>query len=172
MSKAAREPDSKAKAIGRRAEELRKARGMTQEAAAKASGSLARTEITKLETGYSKASTARVQTAIARAYSVPVELVEPYLHGRIELEDFLSHGGPGGYARFGNLEAALAYHGDRWSAPTIAATRAYALTQVSDPEGPEWASLLDRVEEALSAIGLVRPDSEAPSARNSRERSE
>ncbi len=136
---------------------------MTQDAAAKQSGGiLARTEIAKLEGGYSQARTTRIQDGLAHAYSVPSELIGQYLHGKLELEDLLSHGGPGGYARLGNLEAALSFHEEKWAPPTIAATRAFALGQSVDPRPAEWAAILDRVEEALIAAGLVTPGGDEP----------
>ncbi|EYF06039.1 helix-turn-helix domain-containing protein [Chondromyces apiculatus] len=55
------------------------------------------------------------------------------------------------------LEAALAYHQNKWSAPTVAAARAMA----SQPEGeelqpPEWTETLDAIEAALGKIKLKR----------------
>lgn len=161
-------PTKKGKALGERAAKLREARGLTQEAAAKASGLLARTEISKLENGYLQARTTRQQEGLSRAYSVPFELIARYLEGRLELEELLTHGGPAGYARLGNLESALSYHGDRWAPPTVAAARAFAVEQTVDPTGPEWAALLDRVEKALTEVGLVSPqESEPASSRKS-----
>lgn len=138
---------------------------MTQDAAAKASGVMSRTEFSKLENGYLQASTTRVREGIARAYSVPGELVGRFLQGDLELEELISHGGPAGYARLGNLESALSYHGDRWAPPTIAAARAFAIEQTVDPSGPEWAALLDRIETALVKVGLVSQEKDEPSAR-------
>lgn len=141
-----------------RAYDLRVRRGLTQQAAAERSGNLLqRTEIAKIEGGHNKATTERVQAGLARAYTVPQSMIGPYMRGEIDLDDLLSTSASDpGYARFGNLEAALAYHGDRWQGPTVAAARAYALTCPGDMLPAQWTDLLDKVESALASTGIVQ----------------
>ena len=149
-------PDGERKARGDRAEKLRERRGLTQQAAAIKSGILSREEITKLETGVTLGSTTRFQQGISRAYGVPLELVEAYLRGDRELDDVLSHGtGENGWTHYGNIEAALSYHGERWHPVTIATGRALALCYDDDPGPPEWATLLDRIETTLATAKLL-----------------
>ncbi|WP_437935282.1 helix-turn-helix domain-containing protein [Sorangium sp. So ce341] len=54
------------------------------------------------------------------------------------------------------LEAAIAYHRGKWSAPTVAAARAFATSpEAADLEPPEWADVLDQIDAALSKIKLT-----------------
>lgn len=54
-----------------------------------------------------------------------------------------------------NLEAAIAYHREKWSAPALAAARAMAAgPDAEELEPPEWAEVLDQVEVALSKVRL------------------
>lgn len=53
------------------------------------------------------------------------------------------------------IEAAIAYHGEKWSAPTLAAARAFAMTPEAQTLQPqEWADVLDQIEAALSKVKL------------------
>ncbi len=53
--------------------------------------------------------------------------------------------------RLEGLEIAIAYHGQKWSAPTVAAAR---LIDGHDRQPHEWATVLDRLEKAINqAIG-------------------
>ncbi|WP_437671489.1 helix-turn-helix domain-containing protein [Sorangium sp. So ce131] len=54
------------------------------------------------------------------------------------------------------LEAAIAYHRGKWSAPTVAAARALGATpEAADLEPPEWADVLDQIEAAMSKVKLT-----------------
>lgn len=81
--------------------------------------------------------------------------------GQGDMDD--AEGGPasigGGAGRragkMGALEAAIAYHEGKWSAPTVAAARAMAEEPGAvELEPPEWAELLDQIEAALAKVGL------------------
>ncbi|KYG10915.1 hypothetical protein BE21_09500 [Sorangium cellulosum] len=51
------------------------------------------------------------------------------------------------------LEAALAYHRGKWSAPAVAAARVLAKSsEVVDLEPPGWADVLDQIDAALLKI--------------------
>lgn len=53
------------------------------------------------------------------------------------------------------LEAAVAYHRNRWSAPAVAAARAFAKNpEAAGLEPPEWTDVLDQIDAALSKIKL------------------
>ena len=55
------------------------------------------------------------------------------------------------------LEAALAYHQNKWSAPAVAAARAMVLQpDVDELQPPEWAEILDKIEAALAKIPVRR----------------
>lgn len=55
----------------------------------------------------------------------------------------------------GALEAAVAYHQGKWSAPAVAAARAMPEEPDAVELGPpEWAELLDQIEAALAKVGL------------------
>lgn len=142
--------------VATRARLLRERRGMTQEAAAIATGgALRREEIAKVETGKNLANTSRMREGLARAYKVPPEALGAYFRGDMTLDDLVSclddhHE----WTRHGNIEAALGYHGEQWSGPTIAAARAFALLMPDDPQPPEWKDILDKIEQSLSNLGL------------------
>lgn len=54
------------------------------------------------------------------------------------------------------LEAAIAYHRGKWSAPAVAAARAFGATpEAAELEPPEWADVLDQIEAALSKVKLA-----------------
>lgn len=56
------------------------------------------------------------------------------------------------------LEAAIAYHEAKWSAPTVAAARAMVNSPRAESFSPrEWAVLLDQIEAALADISLMKP---------------
>ena len=57
-------------------------------------------------------------------------------------------------ACYENLLIAVAYHGDRWAPSTLAA--AAAIPDADELSPSEWAELLDRIEEALSALVTPR----------------
>lgn len=61
--------------------------------------------------------------------------------------------------RYPNLEAAIAYHLERWTPATVAAARAMALDSETDRTPPEWRSILDNIQGALKGIehGKVLP---------------
>lgn len=144
-------------AIAQRARELRERRGLTQDAAALASGGvLRREEITKIETGKNLATTSRVREGLAKAYRVPVEALGAYLDEDITLDALVAHPADNhDWTHHGNIESALGYHRrDRWSGPTLAAGRAFALVMTDDPAPEEWTPLLDRIEAALKGLGL------------------
>jgi transcriptional regulator with XRE-family HTH domain len=50
--------------------------------------------------------------------------------------------------RFPNLEVCLAYHGDKWPSPVVAAARAGAYPNDAMPD--EWAARLSALDEAIS----------------------
>ncbi|MCC6557272.1 MAG: helix-turn-helix transcriptional regulator [Polyangiaceae bacterium] len=53
------------------------------------------------------------------------------------------------------LEAAIAYHQGKWSAPTVAAARALAHNPEAEGLQPhEWADVLDQIEAALAKVKL------------------
>jgi len=53
------------------------------------------------------------------------------------------------------LEAAIAYHEGKWSAPAVAAARAMVNSPGADELGPpDWAAILDQVEAALVKIPI------------------
>lgn len=55
------------------------------------------------------------------------------------------------------LEAAVAYHRNKWSAPAVAAARALsAQPDVAELDPPEWADLLDQIETALGKLRFRR----------------
>ena len=55
------------------------------------------------------------------------------------------------------LEAAVAYHGNKWSAPAVAAARAMATApDAEELHPPEWAEVLDQIEAALSKVTLKK----------------
>mgnify|MGYP001609984842 FL=1 len=143
--------------LARRARELRERRGMTQEQAARATGGvLRREEIAKLETGKNQATTSRMREQLAKAYRVPEEALGAYFREDITLDSLVAHqDDQHDWTHHGNIEAALSYHGaDRWSGPTVAAGKAFSLLMKDDPEPPEWAKLLDKIEGCLKGIGL------------------
>jgi transcriptional regulator with XRE-family HTH domain len=136
--------------VGARARELRQRRGLTQEEAARRSGVLDRTELVRIEKGENRASTERVLSGLAMAYSVPQLALTAYLRGERTLDDLIAGAtDEPGYTRAGNVEAAIAYHEGRWHMATIAAARAVALTRSPDPSPKEWAEILDRIEKCL-----------------------
>lgn len=139
-----------------RARQLRERRGMTQEAAALASqGVLRREEIAKLETGKNLASTSRMQEGLAKAYRVPPSALGAYLREDITLDDLVSSPDDHhDWTHHGNIESALSYHGDRWSGPTVAAGKSFALLMKDDPQPPEWKEILDKIEASLKHLGL------------------
>lgn len=67
--------------------------------------------------------------------------------------------------RFPNLEVCLAYHGDKWPAPVVAAARAGAFPNDAMPD--EWAARLEALEEAISGAiqRRVREDARGKGAR-------
>lgn len=67
--------------------------------------------------------------------------------------------------RFPNLEVCLAYHGDKWGAPVVAAARAGAFESDAMPD--EWVQRLDALDSAIaSAIQRrERPESRGKGAR-------
>jgi transcriptional regulator with XRE-family HTH domain len=54
------------------------------------------------------------------------------------------------------LEAAIAYHRGKWTAPTVAAARAFSKSpEASGLEPQEWTEMLDQIEAALSKVKLT-----------------
>lgn len=130
---------------------------MTQEAVAAATnGALRREEIAKLETGKNQATTSRMRELLAKAYRVPQEALGAYFRADITLDDLVAHPQDNHeWTHHGNIESALSYHrSERWSGPTVAAGKAFALIVADDPEPEQWTELLDKIEKALKTVGL------------------
>lgn len=70
-------------------------------------------------------------------------------------------------ARYPNLEAAIAYHPkDKWKPATIAAARSWTFKSDVDPPPPEWAALMDEIENRLLGAErrFLEPDEPPPAA--------
>lgn len=75
--------------------------------------------------------------------------------GRGEME-IRKTGGPGDAGPLLHpLEAALAYHRGKWSAPAVAAARALVQSpEAADLDPPDWADVLDQIDAALAKLKL------------------
>jgi transcriptional regulator with XRE-family HTH domain len=122
---------------------LRRHTGQTQQAAADKSGVLSRDEFSRIEIGRIKASSARAQAGLGRAFDLRVETIADLLEGKITLEEAIARIGerdsPAGSARLSDRP--------EWKESNLVAEAQALYRQMHGPSSPEvWtrlASVLD-----------------------------
>ncbi|WP_437285638.1 helix-turn-helix domain-containing protein [Sorangium sp. So ce406] len=144
-------PPSAPATLGERVAFLMEKRGISQHGI-EGEAKLSRGYISRVVKGERMKLSPEILRRIADVLEVNYEWLAT---GRGEMEGG-GTGAPVGADLSHPLEAAIAYHRGKWTAPAIAAARALTKhPEAADLEPPDWADVLDQLEAAVSKVKLT-----------------